>query len=143
MSVRIDVESKATLAALKNLEEDVQDRATQVAIMQAGLVLEREAKLMLTKSGRHPKGTPTPSAPGSPPAIVTGSLRASVKTTEPQREGMGNYSVMVGPTVIYARVQELGGGPRNLPARPYMQPAAEQSLGAVREAYINALRRYI
>ena len=143
MSVQISLDSRQVLEALKDLEIDVVDRATQVGIMQAGLALERAAKLKLTESGRHQAGTPTPSAPGSPPAIVTGTLRASVKTFQPERHGFGDYSVRVGPTVIYGRIQELGGGPTNLPKRPYMEPAARESLDVIREAYINALRRYI
>lgn len=143
MSVKINVDSSSTLSALKNLSNEIAEKASQTAIMQAGLLLERETKLMLTRSGRHKAGTPTPAAPGQPPAIVTGALRASVKTQEPKREGFGTYSVEVGPTIVYGRVQELGGGPSNLPARPYLLPALERSLGSIRETYISALRRYL
>ena len=143
MTLAIHVDSKATLDALKRMSNDVQDRASQVALMRAGLVLERAAKLKLTENGRHERGTPTPSAPGTPPAAITSTLKASVYVTHPLRVGMGDYMVMVGPTVIYGRVQELGGGPNNLPARPYMQPAAAENADKIREAYIDALRRYI
>lgn len=92
----------------------------------------------------HSAGTTTPSAPGTPPAVVTGTLRRSVRTGPVTRVGFGSYSVKVGPTVVYARIQELGGvitpktaahlrfrlGGREvyaksvtLPPRPYFRPA--------------------
>lgn len=142
MALAIRTESDRTAAALRRMTADVLDEAQRQGLMQAALVVERAAKQKLTESGRHAPGTPTPSAPGSPPAIISGTLRASVKTTKPIREGFGNYQIMVGPTVVYGRVQELGGGPYNLPARPYMQPAMEQSIDDVRNAYANVIRKY-
>lgn len=140
MAIRVHAETKAILEALARLDRNVADDAQKTALMQSALVVEREAKQQLTKSGRHAAGTPTPSAPGSPPAIITGTLRASVKTFPPTRQGFGNYQIMVGPTTVYARVQELGSD--RLPARPYMQPALNESLDKVRSAYIEAVRKY-
>lgn len=140
MTVSVKVDSASTLRALKQLTDDVRDKGQQVALTQAGLVVERAAKVKLSENGRHPEGTPTPSAPGSPPSIISGTLRASVKTFKPVKRGFGQYSILVGPTVVYGRIQELGGD--NLPPRPYMRPAADLSERDVRNVYINALRKY-
>lgn len=142
MAIQVRVDSDEARAALKGLASDVQARASEMGLRWAALAVERRAKQKLTESGRHPKGTPTPSAPGSPPAIVTGALRASVKAGEVRREGFGVYRVEIGPTIVYGRVQELGGGPRNLPARPYMAPTAQEAGQEVRDAYLSAVRKY-
>ena len=72
---------------------------------------------------RHPKGTPTPSAPGQPPAMVTGWLRDHIRVTGPTGGAEGYAISRVGPTAVYGRIHELGGvcgrGHRtHLPARP-------------------------
>ncbi len=142
MTVSVKVDSAKTLRALNDLSDDIKDKGQVIALKQAGLVVERAAKIKLSENGRHEEGTPTPSAPGSPPSIISGTLRASVKTMEPVKRGFGQYSILVGPTVVYGRVQELGGGRNNLPARPYMKPAADMSEKEIRAVYINVLRRY-
>lgn len=141
MAIKVNADTSRTTAALKKLGSRLADEAQKTALTQSALVVERAAKLQLTKSGRHAPGTPTPSAPGSPPAIITGTLRASVRAFPPDRDGFGNYRAMIGPTVVYGRIQELGGG--NLPARPYMQPAMRESVDEVRSTYVEVLGRYL
>jgi len=63
---------------------------------------------------------------GKPPMNRTGNLRRSIKG-EREREGFATYSAVVGPTIIYGRRVELGGG--NWPTGtkfPYMKPAWER-----------------
>ena len=63
---------------------------------------------------------------GKPPMNRTGNLRRSIKG-EREREGFATYSAVVGPTIIYGRRVELGGG--NWPVGtkfPYMKPAWER-----------------
>jgi phage gpG-like protein len=72
----------------------------------------------------------TNSPPGSPPALVSGALRASVIPSPPVVTG-DSATVIVGGTTVYARIQELGGwagkGDRShLPPRPYLKPALER-----------------
>jgi len=129
------VQAKATAAEITKIMAKTELETVALAVKQAGLALERNAKIMLTQSGRHKPGTPTPSMPGSPPAIITGALRASVKTSSPTKVGFGTYMVQVGPTMVYGRVQELGGGPNNLPARPYMAPALSNSKDEIYAIY--------
>jgi phage gpG-like protein len=129
-----------TIQAMKVAAKQM-EKAAEVGSRQAGLVMERAIKEKLSENSRHPKGTPTPSAPGSPPSIVTGALRASVRATKPESKGFAAYEVLIGPTLVYARVQELGGGKSNLPARPYVQPAFDANIQKAYAAYTEAFRK--
>lgn len=134
------IDGTAAMRAL-NAKAAKVDAATALALKRAGLVVERATKEKLSEQGRHRPGTPTPSAPGQPPSIITGALRASVRTDDPKRLGFGAYELLMGPTMVYARVQELGGGPRNLPARPYLQPAYEGSKDKAQTELVSAWRK--
>jgi hypothetical protein len=91
----------------------------------------------------HSPGTSTTSPAGEPPALVTGTLRRSIRIT-PATGGPERWTSSVRPTVVYARIQELGGDINpirarllkfridghwyskkkvHLPPRPYMRPA--------------------
>lgn len=103
---------------------------TPNALAKAAHYLEAKIKEELSRSS-HPPGTPTPSPPGSPPSLITGNLRRSIQVEGPQATGAASWSVSVGAESVYARVQELGGGPSRLPARPYMAPAFADALPAM------------
>jgi hypothetical protein len=125
------------------LENDLQ-RATRTATAHAAHLAEAAIKQMLTTSS-HEKGTPTPSAPGEPPSLVSGTLRRSTKVVGPVPAGFGRWLAEVGPTAVYGRVQELGGTAGHgseLPPRPYVQPAYEQLVasGAISRTYHLAWR---
>lgn len=106
---------------------------TDLAVTQAAQQVGRNITDELMRK-EHPHGTPTPSAPGEPPAMITGRLKASV-TVEPTRAvGSTRFEARVGPTAVYARIQELGGTAGHgaqLPARPYVRPALEASRAQV------------
>lgn len=108
----------------------IESRVGQVDVAVRDVVAESahdlEARVKKGFGTSHPAGTPTPSQPGEPPSVVTGTLRRSLHVEGPTRKGFGTYEAIVGPTVVYARVQELGGGPSQLPARPYVKPAYER-----------------
>ncbi|MEU6347233.1 HK97 gp10 family phage protein [Streptomyces sp. NPDC046977] len=124
------------------LEHDLQ-RATRLATAHAAHLAEAAIKQILTTSS-HPKGTPTPSAPGEPPSLVTGTLRRSIKVVGPIPAGFGKWLAEVGPTAVYGRIQELGGtaGYAELPPRPYVMPAYERLVagGAIARTYHMAWR---
>lgn len=101
--------------------------ATPGALAQAAHYLEGQIKIELSRTS-HPPGTPTPAPPGTPPSLVTGNLRRSIQVEGPQQAGPASWSVKVGAETVYARVQELGGGPSRLPARPYMAPGLATAL---------------
>jgi hypothetical protein len=85
--------------------------------------------------GKRPIGQKAES--GKPPMNRTGNLRRSIKGDK-SREGFATYLAVVGPTIIYGRRVELGGG--NWPTGtkfPYMKPAWERfrplALGIIRK----------
>ncbi|KIF71872.1 hypothetical protein HY68_01680 [Streptomyces sp. AcH 505] len=126
--------------ALMAMERDLQ-RATRTATAHAAHLAEAAIKQMLTTSS-HAKGTPTPSAPGDPPSLITGTLRRSIKVTGPVPAGMGRWLAEIGPTAVYGRVQELGGsaGHADLPPRPYVAPAFDRLVagGVISRTYYAA-----
>ena len=72
--------------------------------------------------------------PGQPPKNRTGNLRRSIRGVK-YRVGFGTYGATVGPTIIYARQVELGGGINSRTGRPiwpngvnfpYLKPAYEK-----------------
>jgi hypothetical protein len=107
--------------------------------------------------------TQTPSPPGSPPAWISGALRNSFVATPASAMGDATYHSYTGPTVRYARIQELGGEmtahnpsgfmwwqqppgvwhksrQHSLPRRPYMLPAHRRTVadGSLRRAAAEA-----
>lgn len=119
--------------------------ATRTATATAIHTIEAATKDKLALAS-HTAGTPTPSAPGDPPALVTGTLRRPIQVTGPEDLGGGRWLAQVGPTTIYGRIQELGGETRGrtLPPRPYLEPAFVESLPAVKTifqaAFVKAIR---
>ncbi|MFJ8798538.1 hypothetical protein [Streptomyces sp. NPDC102487] len=144
MSGAVQIVGLARLnAELVRIEADLQ-RATRVATAHAAHLAEAAIKQLLTTSS-HPKGTPTPSAPGEPPSLVSGTLRRSIKVVGPVPAGYGRWLAEVGPTAVYGRIQELGGTAGHgseLPARPYVMPAYERLVagGAIARTYHVAWR---
>lgn len=123
--------------------------ATPQAVVAGQAVIEGRARAALSRYS-HPPGTPTPAPPGGPPALVTGRLRSSFDLAGPTQQGVGVWRSVMGPTAVYARIQELGGrAGRNhasvLPARPYLRPSVEEALhsGLVRAQFVQAWGRAI
>lgn len=117
----------------------------ELAVLQAVTYFSNELKLTLTgqRTGRvyrvSKRGPPhIASAPGEPPAVLTGALRNSVGFSRPVWDGLtveAEVGVGLGtkpkggkdPFTSYARRLEFGGvdrrGIRILP-RPYMEPTS-------------------
>lgn len=102
-------------------------QACRTGADRAALLLASRTKATLARTTHRP-GTRTPSRPGNPPSLVTGTLRRSVKTVAAKPISESAWMSQVGPTAVYARVQELGGstGITTLPARPYLGPTLAQ-----------------
>lgn len=120
-----DVDVRQLVVALQGYGDRASDGARAAADAMA-LGAEREIKKTLRTSS-HAKGTPTPSSPGSPPSLVSGSLRRSVKAARPVQVGAARWEAKTRPTIIYGRIHELGGvtgrgHATRLPARPYVAP---------------------
>jgi hypothetical protein len=132
------IETKAFMVEFQGLLAAYEE-AARLATMEAALVVQRsiQQKLTVSSAGSDHKGTrksAPPSAPGTPPRLHTGSLRRSVRVKGGRIgypaggfEAQG-YGAEIGPTIVYARIQELGGyaGKNHasyLPPRPYVEPA--------------------
>jgi len=115
---------REAIAALEEKNAQI-DAATKLATAKVLHLIEKRTKDKLGQRS-HQRGTPTPSGPGEPPALITGNLWRSISVFGPDAVGAGAWRGAVGPTAIYGRVQELGGGPRNLPARPSLTPSYEE-----------------
>jgi phage gpG-like protein len=130
-------EALAKLRALRVRTPVVADLAATA--MAAVAMREVQRQLGLTE---HSLGTPTPSAPGEPPSLVTGQLRRSVRMIP-----KGRAHVQVGATTVYARIQELGGDAgrghaTHLPRRPYLAAALKKvtESGALTKAAAKVIR---
>lgn len=78
------------------------------------------------------------SAPGAPPAKLTGALQRSVFYRTIDRDGL---SMSIGPSVrrvFYARF--LAFGTRQVEARPFMETALSRHEGAIRDRLRDALK---
>lgn len=117
---------------------DLAKAATRSAAEGMGAAAQRAIQQQLGTSS-HAPGTRTPSAPGSPPALVTGQLRRSVRRTFSASTGEATWETHIAPTTVYARIQELGGRAgrdhrSTLPPRPYVAPALARSESAISDA---------
>ncbi len=140
MSVEGAEEFAAALDALQQRMHSATRKATKDGIT----LLQRRAHGRLSRY-YHPPNTPTPSPPGEPPARITGHLRGSLSPTGPVPTG-GGFTGTLGPTAVYARIQELGGrAGRNhsvtLPPRPYLAPTVRDSRNDIRRQYVEAWQR--
>ncbi|MFE9448264.1 hypothetical protein [Streptomyces sp. NPDC006739] len=129
------------IAAMSAMRERV-SAATPLAVVAAQAVIEGRARAELSRYS-HPRGTPTPAPPGGPPARIDGRLRDSFDLAGPTAAGAGVWRAVMGPTAVYARIQELGGTAgrghhTTLPARPYLHPAAQSAIdsGLVRDQFV-------
>jgi phage gpG-like protein len=137
--------------ALARALDDLRDRAG-VAAGDAVDAMANVAKTAIRTNlnlTSHPPGTPTPSPPGSPPSRITGALDDSVRETLRHHEpSVGHAENHVAPTMIYSRIQELGGwtgaGHRSfLPPRPYVRPALEAARLKLERAAEDAFRNVV
>jgi phage gpG-like protein len=119
-----------------------QAAAAREALALSAHEVERQAKEELS-IGSHAKGEPTTSPPGEPPDLVGGKLRQSVTVKGPTPAGKNSWEAQIGPTMIYGRIQELGGdtgrdGMTYLPPRPYMTPALQAAKDFMAAAFRKA-----
>ena len=99
---------------------DIRARLMRDEMMAALIQLSKEEI-----KGKRPKvnGRYTKAISGLPPMNRTGDLRRSIRG-EKFNVGFANYSAIVGPTIIYGRRVEMGGGNwRAGTMFPYMAPA--------------------
>lgn len=116
------------------------DAALFAATTQVGLAATAAMKRQIT--GGHKAGTPTPSAPNTPPTNITGNLRRAIRPET--RKGFMGYTVIVGSYANYARQLELGGGRWKSGVKyPFVEPTARIMMqnGKAQSIYTNAVRK--
>jgi len=125
---------------LRRLAERADGPAGKAAAGAGAEALRDAMKRKLGQRG-HPRGTPTPSAPGTPPARISGALEGSV-TASAATGGGGVWRAHSGPHgIVYAAIQNYGGvagrhHASHLPPRPYQ--ALDSDRGAVSRAAADA-----
>ncbi len=108
------------------------DNASIGPLEKAGALVEATAKRLMRAGGGRGRSGPrgglirVPSAPGTPPHVQTGALRASISHAVTQRSS-GSPLAIAGPTVKYGAVHEFGFPDLNLPERPFMAPALKRA----------------
>lgn len=100
----------------------------------------------------HPRGTPTPSPPGQPPAKISGRLRDHMVVVPARQAGAHRWVATAGSDgqLPYDRIQNQGGvAGRNhastLPPRPYISPPvnALRASGRLEEVGARAFRAVV
>lgn len=94
------------------------DAATRLGVTSGAHLIEANAKAQMNGPG---------------PTVRTGTLRRSIGVVDTTSLGPGIWKSRIAPTVIYGRIQELGGDAginhsAHLRPRPYMQPGLNKSL---------------
>jgi hypothetical protein len=135
------------IAALTRIEGAAVPGAEEAANAMADVFRPAVQSVLLAR--RHGFATKTPSAPGEPPAAISGRLAASVVNEGALPVGPAAFMAKSGPTTVYSRIQELGGWMQghpemhwmeppghwhysrghSLPPRPYMKPTLEMLEG--------------
>lgn len=84
----------------------------------------------------------SPSSPGEPPAIVSGTLSESISTDNAGRNALGQFATAENAVAHYIRVMtdyalalEFGYAARNLDPRPYMLPAIMQEQSEIGDKF--------
>lgn len=107
----------------RRLADRAESKALRAAVYTMALAGQDEMRRKLGLL-THAPGTQTPSAPGTPPAHVSGRLGSSVLASQPTGGG-GVWRAHSGPHgVVYAAIQNFGGAAgrdhaSHLPPRPY------------------------
>lgn len=139
MEIKVEIGGiQAAKGQLKALERELR-AAAKHGVQRSMDTVERAIKNKLREK-THPRNTQTPSAPGEPPALITGAMMRSVRGNAPRWTDRNTVVGRVAPHVVQSRIQELGGvtgrGHRtHLPPRPYVSPAVAERRDTVRRIF--------
>lgn len=144
-----------------NLTIDKADAAARQIVVEGSVLIANEAKLQFRprpmgsrrvskKTGRvwfdakgfsaSGPGSVKTFAPAPPhPTNRSGMLSRSIGRRALTKLGPGRYLSVTGPTMVYGRRVELGGGGAR--AFPYMQPGFEKARPALEELYTREWKR--
>jgi len=116
------------------------EKASVGPLEKAGALVEATAKRLMRKGGGGGRTGPrggmvrVPSAPGTPPHVQTGALRASI-THAITRRSSGTPIAIVGPTAKYGAVHEFGNATH--PERAFMDPSLKRALPKITRLFRN------
>jgi HK97 gp10 family phage protein len=128
ISVEID------LTKLRQLRAQGGPRATRKALGKTAFFCEASAKDLMTGSGSGEiYGTHQASAPGEPPAVLTGNLKNSIRAAA-VGDGSSSWEVRVGAE--YGAPLEFGTA--RMEPRPFMRPAVEETKKIVGDVFKEA-----
>jgi hypothetical protein len=118
------------------------DVATGVAVRQASATIQRQARKNAA-TGSHKPGEPHIPGTGPGPNRARGTLIRSIEV-DVTRIGFGKYVALIGPTVIYGRMVELGSPTwERGEGYPYLVPAYRDMVnsGILSATFRNVLAR--
>jgi len=136
---------KAVAANMKKAQKKIEDNLYK-ALQAGAFLVEGDAKKSIMGT-RKKKGDPhTPSAPGEPPAVVTGKLRASI-TKKVKKGIMGATSeVFIGirggsepDSKNYGAFLEFG--TKNMIQRPFLRPALRKNIREITNFIKNGVKK--
>lgn len=136
---------------LRALSDTARDVGGPKAAEAMGRVLLFGVQTNELRRYSHRAGTPTPAPKGEPPARINGDLARSLRQ-EPasgaRRISDYEFQVLVGPTIVYGRIHELGGWAGKdrtvyIPKRPYLSPATLRLRGQIHDAGVRAFAKAI
>jgi hypothetical protein len=135
---------------LRAIAAEVESAAPKASVQALSRAAETMVKLTLS-TGAHALGTPTPSPPGAPPALVSGNLRRGCQRTPALPSGPASWSQVLtniaqnkgcfygavheyGPVTIHVKNFAQLGNPAVgffgksviIPRRPWMKPSVER-----------------
>lgn len=134
-SVTVEID----LTQLRKLRAEGGRTAAKRALGKLAFYCEAFAKDLLSgsRSGRVYGGHQA-SAPGEPPAVLTGTLKNSIRAVA---EGDGAMVWMVRVGTEYGAILEFGSA--KIAPRPFMRPAAEATSKKVTEVFKEAFQELI
>ena len=137
--------TKAVMSNLKKAQKKIEDNLYK-ALQAGAFLVEGDAKKSIMGT-RKKKGDPhTPSAPGQPPAVVTGKLRASI--TKKVKKGImgatseGFVGVRGGSepdSKNYGTFLEFG--TKNMIQRPFLRPALSKNMRTIIDFIKNGVKK--
>jgi len=147
MTNSIRVDGLGETLRILGANADSMEKAAAYALGQVAFQVERQAKLNASGPVRKRYATGVIDPPrhigweGKGPNVISGALRRSITTTI-RREGFGDYTASVYPTMIYARAVELGHRRWKSGVKyPYLIPAAEMIRPKMTQIFMAAYLR--
>lgn len=148
--IRVEVKGIDDFARAITIQAEKLDKASERIVKKGAAIVGSDAKrqfrprplgsVRTSKTGRVYYSSKPPFQPRPPkPTSRSGNLRDSIHMIEAKRIGPGKWISTTGPTMIYGRRVELGGGRAR--AFPYMAPGLQAAKPKLRKLYADEWRK--